>query len=135
MTEFAVPGMMPVTAPKYEADQVFFEFEPHSASDSLWEGVTSIGPVTINGEPPYFPATRAYMMFVPQMGSADACVIFDSEPNADGEVMIDSPSLWAFSIPEQNLPLWPGMWGWSFHVLDSRGESLKLYEGQILINP
>ncbi len=135
MVDFAVPGLMPITSPKYDVAPRFYELEPHCASDTNWIGMASIGPVTINDEAPVFPAARALMIFTPQINPERVCVIFDSEEGADGIIEIADPETWFFEVIEQPLPVWPGMWRWEFKVIDSQDVAIKLYEGQILVTP
>lgn len=135
MTEFAIPGLMPINSPKFDVAPAFLELEPHSASATNWIGITSIGPITVNNEAPVYPASRVYMVFTPQYDPSSACVVFDSDVGADGIIQISSAETWFFEVPEQPLPLWPGLWKWEMHVVDSQDVRHPLYTGQILINP
>lgn len=126
---------MPITAPKAEAAEKSLEFEPHCASSTNWVGVTAIGPFTLNGDPMPFPAARVLLIFHPQMHPESACIIFDSEEGADGSILISSSEAWYFEIPEQPLPVWPGLWSWELSVVDTRDVKTHLHRGQILIRP
>jgi hypothetical protein len=135
MTEFAVPGLMPIDSPKFDVTPPFLAFESQSASDTLWEAVSSIGPITFNDYAPTFAAIRATLIFTPQFKPEHKCVIFDSDEGGDGTIAISDADIWYFEVPPQPLPLYPGLWRWKFTVTDTRGVSMKLYQGQILITP
>lgn len=135
MTEFAIPGLMPIDAPTFEVTPKFLELSPHSASNSLWVGIASIGPVTINEEPPPYPASRVIMELVPQIESEIRCIVLDSEEGGDGTINIVDAATWYFGVPAQALPAWPGLWAWKITVIDSRGEAFKPFQGQLLVTP
>ncbi len=135
MTEFSIPGLMPIDSPVTEVTPQFLSLEPHNHSDTDWIGISSIGPMTINGETPAVAAERILMEFIPQLYPERECVVFDSEPDADGTITIEDGETWQFAIPAQPLPLFPGLWDWVIRVVTEEDKSVQLYKGQILILP
>ncbi len=133
MSEFAIPGLMPTTSPVAEVTPQYLQFESHDSSNTNWVGVESIGPILINDESPTVEAARVILEFVPQLYPDRECVVFDSEPDADGLIVIEEPDTWEFVIPPQPLPLCPGLWDWRLRVVTVEDVSITLYNGQILI--
>ena len=73
--------------------------------------------------------------FVPKMYSLRKCVVFDSNPGADGTIHIVSAEAWQFTVVPQPLPLEVGWWDWNMYVVDVNDCRTDLYEGQIQILP
>lgn len=140
MSTFAIPGLMPVCSPKYDETVPPFILYPHCVSDTLWEGIDPIGPILRDdGEgnltAPPTAAARLLIEFVPRMHPERECVVFDSEPGADGLTEIVNAETWAFSVAAQPLPLDVGWWDWQMKVVDVLDVATVIYKGSILITP
>lgn len=137
MTDFALPGLMPIDSPKWDVTPPFIALSSHRASDSEWVGIETIGPVTINGETPVTAAARIVLEFIPLFRAERDCVIFDTEEGADGIVEFESggEALWHATVPNQPLPLTPGNWSWRIRFIDTADKSWELYRGIISVLP
>lgn len=99
----------------------------HKKGDK-WIGITSIGPVTINGSQPANALTRIRMSF------KKGCDFFFLDSD-NSEITISNATTWEANIPEiQNfLPL-AGDWGWDMEFYQTGETSpLTLYKGVITV--
>lgn len=103
--------------------------EPHDSQNTNWIGISSIGPILINNEPPPYSATEITMQFSKQF-SAESLTLSSSE-----DITIVAAATWEFAIPEQPLALSPGTWDWVMKVKDTRNVIMKLYAGQLIVRP
>lgn len=137
MTDFAIPGLMPVTTPIYDETPPVFRLERHRALDSKWAGVERLGPVTFfnPGEAPVVPsvsAASAILEFRPRLHEGCTAKTLKSE---DDKIVINDAELWDFTVPPQELDLMPGIWDWKFIVTDTDGETYLAYTGTLLVTP
>lgn len=100
-----------------------------------WQGITSIGPITVNGSPPDNACAKVLMGF----GKAEtwpACAyVLASSPDAEqGTITIEDAAAWLFSIPAQDLPLDPGDWKWDIRFTDSEGNISTYYAGVLTVS-
>ncbi len=133
MTEFAIPGMMPVSSPLYDTLPPRPVLSPYRLGNSLWGGISSIGPITRNGAPFPHPAVRVLLEFSSAAHGRRIQWVLDSDEGGDGSVTIVNAGTWAFQVPPQPLPLRQGNWDWSFKVVDSTGETHNPYTGTISV--
>ena len=135
-SDYAIPGLMPLTSPVAETEAPLPSvLEPHSLAQTLWQGIESIGPYTINDLPPYFSAEKVTMTLI---NGNWPCVSYtlSSEPvEGEGTITIHDSATWWFSIEAQALPLLPGIWEWKIFVTDFRGEILPIFSGILPITP
>lgn len=131
---FSIPGLMEMQSPISDSLPPIIPLTPHSASDTLWYGIQSIGPVTVDGMPFTAPAAVAELVFsrIAPFYDRDQPLVLSS---VTGAVSIDGAAAWLFSVPPQPLPLAVGTWRWTFSVTDTEGVTKKLYEDDILITP
>lgn len=128
---FAVPGLMPIDSEKYELLPVFLHLSPHRVSDTLWGGLSSIGPITDNGGPMAYPAASARMEFTPVFDQEATPYTLSTE---DETVLIEGdPAAWLFVVPPQPLVQDTGMWYWRFFVTDTNGTDKLIFEGDIFL--
>lgn len=140
MNNFAVPGLMPMTAPKFDNATMLLSLYPHQQHTTMWVGIDAIGPILFEDQEGVFtspPADAARMVleFWPKMYPERECVVFDSEAGADGLTTIVSPESWLFAVHPQPLPLVAGWWDWRIYVVDVEDHRTDLYDGQIQILP
>ena len=133
MSEFSIPGLMPTTSPIAESTPCQLQLEAHDSSNTNWIGIASIGPIVINNEPPTLPAARVIMELVPQLYPDRQVLIFDSEPGADGIIVIEEADTWEFVVPVQPLPAEPGLWDWRIRVVTPDDVTYTIYSGQLLV--
>jgi hypothetical protein len=133
MTDFAIPGLMPVTAPLYDSKSAFYDLPSYDKANTLWPGIALLGPVyQDDGEtPPVNAASAATLSFrgptSPEDEAADLVL-----SSADGKVVISNEILWRFSVPAQALGLARGVWSWVFSVT-SNGAEIVIAEGSLTI--
>ena len=131
---FSIPGLMEIQTPISDALPQFLHLSPHRASNTLWSGIASIGPVTVNGTSMPYPAVNAWLEFFDRSTPDAPVCVLSNIADLDGDITIVEPaSAWAFVVPEQPLPVAPGMWDWRFRVEDSAGSVTTIYDGDILI--
>lgn len=94
-----------------------------------WIGISSIGPVTINGSTPGNSLTRVVMTF--RLGALT--VTLDSD---DDEITIDDASTWECSIAARDDFLErAGKWSWDMEFYSSGYDSpWTLYKGTITVH-
>ncbi len=129
-TNFSIPGLMELQSPASDSLEKYVFLEPHDSNNTNWIGIASIGPIQFNGEPPTYQAVTVVMHFTNRF--SDETLTLSS---ADAKITIESAVTWEFVVPEQPLPLAPGMWDWTIKVTDTRGVDLKLYAGQLIVKP
>lgn len=129
---FSIPGLMEMQTPVSDAAPKPLTLEPHNTANTNWVGVSEIGPFTRNGSAMPFPASRVRFVFYTRFGYREPVWEIDSEPGADGDIVISDAATWFFSIPEQPLHLEPGLWEWELFVTDSRGVEEKIYDGTLV---
>lgn len=132
---FAVPRLMEMQTPRSDLQPTYLEFEPHTLANTNWIGVSEIGPFTLNGDPMPFAAARVVLEFFEKFGCEKVLWSFDSDAGGDGTAVIESPSAWLFSIPEQPVGLPPGMWPWRLRVTDVSGVTRQLHTGTMIVEP
>ena len=87
----------------------------HWQGDNWEDGITAIGPITINGSRPNAPCQYARLQFY----DADGALGYElnSEPApGQGLLVIDDAVNYSFTRPAQALPLPEGTWLWSFQT-------------------
>ena len=94
-----------------------------------WVGISTIGPVTINGETPGPNLTRVVLTF--RLGQST--FVLDSD---DDEISIDDADTWEASIAAQDEFLnRAGKWAWNMEFWPSGYESpYTLYEGVLTVH-
>ncbi len=94
----------------------------------LWEGVPALGPYIIDSTAGDNPIVRAYMEFRNRMTPAIIDAILDS---SDEQVLIVDADTWELSVPEQVLPLNPGLYDWVVKTVDALEEVHTVQRGTI----
>lgn len=110
---------------------VEIQLEPHVAGDT-WEGISSIGPVLFDGEPPGSPVVSANLCFSQGQDYPVAAKLSTSPAEGEGLIVIDDASTWSFTVPPVDpelFPLAPGAWLWRFKTVDADGIERTLYKG------
>jgi len=130
-TKFAIPGLMEMQSPVSDALEEVVMLEPHDRNNTNWIGIASIGPITINDESPPYQATIVTMEF--WQPYSNERLLFSSEPDCDGIIVIEDGDTWEFAIPEQPLDPTPGLWNWEIKVTNSQDNVTPLSRGQIII--
>ena len=107
---------------------------PHYLSGGPWQGIESIGPVTVNGSPMPSSAVSVTMEF---SRTADFCEdsILKTLTSDDGEIIIQDAALWLFEVPDQPLVIAPGMWYWMVRVTAADGSVTVIYVGSLIVYP
>ena len=128
---FAIPGLMPVTTPKYEnalslsPETVFFE--PCVEGDD-WEGVPTVGPVTFNGQQPSAALSSARLVFYESIITYPELVL----TSGAGNIVIEDAVTWEMSIPivpAESFTLKAGTYKWVIETTDADGVVRSLYKG------
>lgn len=130
-TKFAIPGLMEMQSPVSDALDKPEVLEPHDRNNTNWIGIASIGPMTINDESPPYPAAIVTMEF--WQPYSNERLLFSSEPDGDGIIVIEDANTWEFAIPAQPLDPTPGLWNWEIKVTNSQDNVTPLSHGQIII--
>jgi hypothetical protein len=126
---------MDLQSPESEGLAVSPKLSSHSAKDSHWVGVETIGPITEDGGPMTAAAASARMEFAPSSdGMCPKFTLTTAPTGTDGLITITgAASNWLFAIPKQILPLPVGLWYWTFRVTDVNAMTRVIYKGTILI--
>lgn len=101
---------------------------PHTCG-TTWRGIPTIGPITVNGVPPGVIATAEFH-FLASLSDAEPSLKL-SAPSSG--LVINSTTQWMLSIPEQMLPLAPGVWHWKLVTTDTAGNVRVFSKGNLLI--
>ena len=133
--QFSIPGLMDMQSPASDSLPVVLKLANHSASDSQWAGITSIGPVTEDGDPMENAAASARVEFSPTSDGKYPLACLATTPEAgEGTIVIEgAASNWLFAVPPQPLPLPPGLWYWTFSVTDIEDIRRLIYRGTLLV--
>ena len=122
--------------PMSDALPTILHLEPYSLANSHWDGIESIGPITLNGEQMASDAVRAWLEFSPYSdGSCPTYIIDSNVVVGRGLVGIDSAPLWMFSVAPQRILLTQGLWYWSFKVTDTEDITHSVYAGRFVVRP
>lgn len=101
-----------------------------------WLGIPSLGPITIDGQPPSAAVASARMYFRRSVLDISPAYELRSSPGSgEGAVSIDDAAAWVFSVPAQPLPLAPGKWKWDMEFTDANGFVYTFYAGTQQVNP
>ena len=98
-----------------------------------WQGISSIGPVLVNGAAPATPLTRVRIQF---RKSGKLGITLDSEESEGVHpIEISDAETWLIHIPEiQPLPLSPGLWDWDAEFYEGDDVAPQtFYEGTMLV--
>lgn len=133
--QFSIPGLMDMQTPASDSLPVALKLANHSASDSRWAGIASIGPVTEAGEPMDNAASYARIEFAPTSDGKYPLFCLATAPEAgEGSIIIEgAASNWLFTVPAQPLPLPPGLWYWTLSVTDDEDIRRLIYRGTLLV--
>lgn len=134
---YAVPGLMPTTSPKYEAS-TFVQIPPiilvPYILGEIWDGIASVGPVLINGLQPVH-ALSSVRMVLYWSYKKSAAVVFSTNPSdGQGEITISDAFTWELTVePTQAeiMNLHPGTWLWDMYATDTAGHEITLYKGTL----
>lgn len=102
----------------------------HKRGDK-WVGITSIGPVTINGEQPPLTLDRVRMQF--RKGNSVYKLDTDAT-DRDASVTIVDSATWEVSIPEVDTGFLPtcGCWEWDMEFWETgKNAPITIYKGNI----
>ncbi len=133
--QFSIPGLMDLQTPTSDGLPPVLKLANHSASDSEWVGISSIGPITEDGDPMEVAAASARMEFAPTSdGKYPLFSLSTTLAEGDGTIVIEGASAnWLFTVPPQALPLPAGLWFWTFRVTDVNATARLIYRGTIII--
>lgn len=128
---YAVPGLMPVTSPKYEkalalSPETIF-FEPCVEGDD-WEGVPTIGPVLFNGTQPADALSKVRLIFFETLFTAPDLIL----TSESGIVVIEDAATWEISVPVVTAELFTlkaGTYKWVIETTDAAGVVRSLFKG------
>lgn len=123
--QISIPGQQPGALPGHY-------------QGARWEGLT-IGPITIDGAQPALPMVTCWINFKRQVasrvpGEGIAYSLRSDDVEGSGTIVITDAATWSASVPEQDLPLDPGIYDWDFKVQDTSSLSyFPVYYGTITI--
>ena len=134
----SIPGLMELQSPGSDGLPTVLKLANHSASDSQWTGISSIGPITEDGDPMDVPAASARMEFAPTSDGKyplfALSTLTPALPDGEGTIVIEGDGAnWLFTVPPQVLPLPAGLWYWTFRVTDTSAATRLIYRGTIII--
>lgn len=132
--QFAIPGLMEMQSPISDMLPLYFALESHSAANSLWRGIPTVGPITLGDAGPLPTATVAVLRFYRESP------FYDREPALEltsptAVVIGDATDAWVFDIPPQPLPLAVGKWLFDLSVGYNVSDTVIVMRGHILITP
>jgi len=109
---------------------------PDHKQGDRWEGMSIIGPITINGTTPAGALSRVRMQL--RKGGNTYTLDSDGSTSPDAPISIDNAATWEASIApvEGFLSATFGDWSWDmeFYQADKAGV-LTLYKGVITVHP
>lgn len=110
---------------------VTIDLPPHRRGD-WWQGITSIGPILVDGETPLNPLTRIRMQFRKRSGDV---YTFDSDSSAlpDSPITITDANSWVATIPPvEKFMQVAGTWDWDMEFYsESFPPLLTFYKGSL----
>lgn len=130
---FALPGLMAIDRPLLDSKRILINLAHKPLQDTLWAGLPSVGPVTPGGAQPANPLARVEMVFGRQFPIEETPKLVISSDVAE-QVLINDPTTWVFSMPEQPLDLPYGHYYWQIVTIDSEGNRSVHYAGEIMIS-
>lgn len=108
------------------------KLEPAKRGDK-WQGIPTIGPVTVNGSPPTFPLSRIRAHF---RKSGVVGMMLDSHGEAGSHsIIITNADTWLAHVPEiQPLPLDSGDWEWDMEFWEGNDTAPQtFYSGTLRV--
>lgn len=114
---------------------------PAFVEGETWEGITLIGPVTINGQPPAHPLSLAVLSFRRAYSDIQPKYVLSTAPaEGQGSITIVDAATWRITVPRQALPLRAGMrlprrWFWHLDLVDNQATKKTYVGGAILVTP
>lgn len=101
-----------------------------------WQGIASIGPVTVNGTVISPPLLSARMQFRDHRDAlAHELTTEIPTPEGSGTITIVDATNWQLAIDAQDLPLEAGTYHWDLETTDDAGTVRTLYTGQLRVLP
>lgn len=113
-----------------------FNLDDHVQGDT-WEGITLIGPVTINGAAPALPLASATLTFRRSYSDFEPAYVLTTgtPPQGQGQMTLQSAAEWRLSVPAQPLPLKAATWRWDVTMVDSAGGTYTYVGGLLKVTP
>jgi hypothetical protein len=107
---------------------------PDHKRGDRWPGISSIGPILINGSTPAGALARVSMHFI-KAGGGIYRLDSDAATTPDAPITISNASTWAVVIPEvQDFLPTSGKWRWDMEFYETgKSSPWTLYKGELLV--